>query len=129
MKIVILSNTDQTSNRIFKLLCLSGDFEIRGVGFTTTLTTKTTYLSGILDIFKKAGFAYFCYACCGWSDENVIAYGASSDKWVVEAQAGGAGTLPDEIVAYSACSLLVPMASDPVTIAAPNDYVNCAANL
>jgi len=33
------------------------------------------------------------------------------------------------MVAYSACSLLVPMASDPVTTAAPNDYVNCNANI
>ena len=36
---------------------------------------------------------------------------------------------PDEMVTYSACSLLVPMASDPVTTAAPNDYVNCNANI
>jgi len=65
----------------------------------------------------------------GMSDNDVVAFNAATSTWTIQAQAGGAAALPDQMVAYTALSLLVPMASDPVTAIAPNDYVNCAANI
>lgn len=63
MRVVVLPNTDPTSSLLFKDLCLNSSFDLKGVGFTSTLTAKKTYKAGLVDIFKRSGKLYFIYMC------------------------------------------------------------------
>lgn len=63
MRVVILSNTDPTSSLLFKELCSNTGFNLTGVAYTSTLTSKKTYKSGLVDIFKRTGKSYFFYMC------------------------------------------------------------------
>lgn len=63
MRVIILANMDPTSSLVFEELCMSKKFTVVGIGFTSTLTTKKTYWTGLIDIFKRSGKRYFGYMC------------------------------------------------------------------
>lgn len=63
MNIAILSNIDLTSSLIFKEVCCHEDFEIVGVGFSSTLTKKGGFLAGMVDLFRRCDKKYFIYMC------------------------------------------------------------------
>lgn len=63
MRVVILTNKDLTSSLVFERICKNNAFQIAGVAFSSTLTSKKSFWTGFSEIFKKTGKRYFFYLC------------------------------------------------------------------
>ena len=61
-RVVILSNTDLTSSRLFRTVCEDPRVEVCAVAFTTTITSKGGWFKSVCDIFRRTGLGYFIYA-------------------------------------------------------------------